>query len=65
METIPYFLYLSNFYRDRSLILGEIEVLQLVPDVVFEIVLGLFDVVSVQEPSACTEDDVVRLAVNE
>ena len=48
METIPYSLYLSNSHRDHPLlILGKIEAFQLVPDVVFKIVFGSFDVMSV------------------
>ena len=48
METIPYSLYLSNSHRDRPLlILGKIEAFQLVSDVIFKIVFGSFDVMSV------------------
>ena len=45
-EPTPYSLYQSNSHHDQpSLILGEIESLQLFSDAVFQVVFGFWDIV--------------------
>ena len=49
VEFISYSLYLSNSHHDQPLLIfGKIKSLQLFPDVVFHVVFGFWDIVSVR-----------------